>query len=244
MRLLLFPIFLLFAPLVHAQFAFTPPEESTSISNYGVHFDALQGVPGDRWTVIGYGESGAVVANLQTLTVPIIYGLVDAALGGDALDSDAQDDPVEEGRDLASSGFVDMWLGSTFVETPFGEFGGGFDAGFVLLDATEPSKTTGPNVGPTTTTVEFVAHAGPNLLYTARPIENLHVVAHASYQFLALSDKIDSGRTVFDLQGYYRLRSWLGIYGGVHFSAWESSVSHASQGLTLGVAFVPMWQQF
>jgi hypothetical protein len=223
--------------------AFTPPSESKSISTYGIHFDALQGYPGDRWTAFSYGESGAIVANLQSLTVPIIYGLVDAALGGDALDPDAQPD-IEDGRDLAASGFVDIWVGRTFIATPYGEFGGGFDAGLVLLDGTEPIGTANPGNKTTNTSAELVAQAGPNVLYTVRPLENLHVVAHASYQFLALSDVIDGGRTVFDLQGYYRLNSGLGVFGGLHFSAWESSVRHASQGLTLGVAFVPMWQQF
>lgn len=244
---------LLLAPSVATAQVFTPPSESENVSNYGVHVDALQVYPGDRWSAFVYDEKGAFVANLETLTVPIIYGLVDAALGGDALDPDAQDNSDAGSGGSPSDarfapGFINMWFGKTFVTTPFGELGVGLDAGFVLLQATPNFKASGDDL-------EFVAQAGPNLLFTSRPLDNLHTVVHASYQFLALSEAMESGRTVLDIQAYYRLKRWLGLYGGVHWSTWKAqdtlvsgrtppTDTYTGTGLTFGVAFIPMWQQF
>ena len=245
-------LLLLAAPAAAQPFSFTPPGESQSISNYGVHLDVLQAFPGDRWSLFAYGENGAYVANLESLTVPIIYGLVDAALGGDALDPDAgepSDRTGEPDRTASNArsapGFIDVWLGKTFIPTPFGEVGVGLDAGFLALQAT-PRYFDGDQL-------EFVAQAGPNLLFTSRPIENLHAVVHASYQFTGLSEVIQSGRKVVDIQGYYRLNSWVGLYGGFHWSSWNvegtsdsgnPSTTFTSKGLTFGVTFIPMWQQF
>lgn len=243
-------IFLLIAVPATAQtFSFTPPNESRDISNYGVHFDALQLFPGDRWSTFVYNNNGAFVYNQETLTVPIIYGLVDAALGGNVLDPDSdgpRDRTGEPDRTnsnaRATSGFIDLWLGQTFLKTPFGEAGVGLDVGIILLQ-TSPRWFKGDDAELDSQTGQI----GPNLLFTSRPIENLHTVVHASYQFLGSADA-KSGRKVLDIQGHYRLNNWFGLYGGIHLSTWDAehldtTYTYTSKGISFGLTFVNLGNQ-
>lgn len=230
--LLLILFFLLIAVPASAQtFTFTPPYESENIYNYGIHYNALQNYPGDRWSTFVYDDDGALVINLESLTVPIIYGLV----SGDFSASET----TSSSNARSAPGFINMWGGKTFLTTPFGEAGVGLDAGFLALQAV-------PQGGD----LELVAQAGPNLLFTSRPIENLHTVVHTSYQLIGLSDVIQSGRLVLDIQGYYRLKSWLGIYGGFHWSSWDVNSSnnttdtYTSTAVSIGVSFVNLGQRW
>lgn len=231
MRLLILIFLLIATPVMAQTITFTPPDESESVFNYGFHYNALQNYPGDRWSTFVYDEDGALVINLESLTVPIIYGLV----SGDMSASEAN----SSSNARSAPGFINMWGGKTFLKTPYGEAGVGLDAGFLALQAT-------PQGGE----LELVAQAGPNLLFTSRPIENLHTVVHTSYQFIGLSDVINSGRIVLDIQGYYRLKSWLGIYGGFHWSSWDVKSSnnatdtYSSTAVSIGVAFMNLGQRW
>ncbi len=244
MRLIILALFLLSTSALGQTFDFTPPDESESISNYGIHFNALQGLPGDRWNTFVYDDNGALVMNMETLTPLIIYGLISEALGGDALQSDTNSprDPMAEPDRTNSNarvapGFIDIWGGKTFIKTPYGEAGVGLDIGGLLLQSS-PRYFNGDELS-------FVGQIGPNLLFTSRPIENLHTVVHTSYQFLGGSKF--GRRIVLDIQGYYRVKSWLGLYGGIHWSTWDATgetatINYYSKGISLGVSFINLGQ--
>ncbi|MEM9667185.1 MAG: hypothetical protein AAF970_19835, partial [Bacteroidota bacterium] len=181
---------------------FTPPGETDNFARYGIHYDALQQYVGDRWTFLLYDDRSANVIQLRSLTPIIIFGLV---TGG--FEAEDQVDIRSANNARYAPGFIEGRYGRTFVTTPFGEVGVGVDAGFVIL---QKSLTNTENA--------FAAMAGPHLLYTARPVENLHVIAQLGYQFLGLDDELDGGRTVFDVEAYYPLNDWLAVYGALHRS--------------------------
>lgn len=116
MRLLILVFILIATPVMAQTFTFTPPNQSQSIANYGLHLDALQALPGDRWSVFAYDNNGAYVSNMETLTPLIVYGLISEALGGDALESDSNEprDPSAKPDRTNSNarvapGFINMW---------------------------------------------------------------------------------------------------------------------------------------
>ncbi|GAB5518404.1 MAG: hypothetical protein RhofKO_06550 [Rhodothermales bacterium] len=216
---------------------FTPPGETESFARYGIHYDLVQQYPGDRWTFLMYNDRGANVIQLRSLTPLIIFGLLG---GSGGFEADNQVDIRSASNARYAPGFIEGRYGRTFYTTPFGELGAGVDAGFVIL---QKSLTSTENA--------FAAMAGPHLLYTARPIENLHVVAQLGYQFLGLDDELDSGRTVFDVEAYYPLNNWLAVYGSLHRSSWKAtnpapgsdeSVKYSANGFSLGLSLVPTWQ--
>jgi len=212
-----FVLFLaLFALAASASAQFVPASESEGFQYWGLHLDSGAGlVVFDRLTQIEYDERGAAVLFMDTPLPTLIGSLVYLAVSGDT-----------EARDRTRDTFVpllpDVWGGRTFVATPVGEVGLGLDAGGAGMTTREGA-----------TTLDLVVYAGPNVLFTARPVENLHLVGHAAYQFMySLGDQGTANGwgnrfLELDVQATWPLSNSFAIYGGVNRRDWTFPVSQA-----------------
>ena len=193
----------LLAPSAAAQF--TPPGQSADIRYWGIHFDSNALAPLDRYTSISYRADGARLVHFDSPLPTLLYGILLLATGDEG--------EVTRTNDRFVPLPIDAWTGATFVPTPVGEVGLGVDFG-----------GAGMTARPSVSDLDLVLYAGPNVLFTARPVENLHLVGHAAYQLMVSLGDAENGignRLVeVDLQGTYPLSDRFALYGGVHVKRW------------------------
>ncbi|MEM1117766.1 MAG: hypothetical protein AAGJ11_14740 [Bacteroidota bacterium] len=214
MRTLFLLATLVFATLP-AEAQFVSSGETDDVRYWGLHLDT-NNLPAvfDRFTGISYDDGGAGVLVFDSPLPTLLGGLVYLAVSGDT-----------EARERTSDTFVtllgDASTGCTFVPTPVGEAGLGLDVGGAGM--------TTPNSG---TDLDLVVYTGPNVLFTARPVENLHLVGHASYNVMySLGNGAANGwgnRLIeVDVQATWPLSESFAIYGGVFHRNWTFPQSQA-----------------